>query len=387
MYTAHLTKSVALTDESRFLNFSAVAVLGILSWWDTVVPTQSLFTQMLRGSRISQFIYCTKSEEREGFSMFFWTVPFDNWSWIMIAISAISVAVSLDIKPFEILAILLRQESQVFKGKQKLVIIFVFSSFIFSYGYEGVISSFLTVKPPVKIYDRLKDVLAQNYSILHPASSGRRLFQEVFKTENISTSIESTVSTIKRNSVDRYLLAPGRLANCNVTMPVKFGFGEYIKIKMKIRFPEVSCNIMKKSTTSYTEVYLFFGSEHSILARITELMRQSGLLFYYIAFEDYVGHLSKKRDLLLMEANETMTEPFNMKDLKILSVFLGWTSLLGVAVVGFTAEILFESRRSLIHGILLIRHKLSISYYILATQILKGVRRREWNLVEYLLLL
>jgi len=83
--------------------FSAVAILG-MGWnpWTPTISPVKIFHQFLVSIRQSKFIYCVKSEERETFSFWFWTIPFDIWSWIFIALIAFMLTCILKGQWFEV---------------------------------------------------------------------------------------------------------------------------------------------------------------------------------------------------------------------------------------------------------------------------------------------
>jgi len=195
---------------------------------------------------MSQFFYCTKTEEREGFNMMFWTIPFDLLSWIMIIVSGLSYAVFLKVNLFDIFAILMRQECRIMKDLRIFAVIYILSSIIFTYGYEGVISSLVIVKPPVIIHDRLKDMLANHdFKILYPQLSSTSPVTDVFESEKIVGNITDYLLPTPYNRVDRIRYVTSQLANCNTTTNFEFGNGLFLKMQMKDTFPHLSCNVVK----------------------------------------------------------------------------------------------------------------------------------------------
>jgi len=92
------------------------------------------------------FFYCTKELERKAFNFLFWAVPFDLSSWIFIGATAGIFTIIIRGQWFLIYAILMRQNCRILE-QRKLLILFILATIIFTYGYEGIISSQL-IKPP-----------------------------------------------------------------------------------------------------------------------------------------------------------------------------------------------------------------------------------------------
>jgi len=204
--------------EYRFSKqYAAIALLGIVDWlrWYDNIPSENLFRQVLRETRYSSFFYCSKTEERERFSFWFWTVPFDTWSWVWLILTVLAITVILRGEWFPVFAVLMRQDCTILNGRQKVIIVFILATIIFTYGYEGVISSFLTVKPPVFVYETLKDLLDKGYRISKPNGSNFTPYKFLFERENITGSIESRISWLPWNTTN--LGDYAALAECNVT--------------------------------------------------------------------------------------------------------------------------------------------------------------------------
>jgi len=114
----------------------------------------SFSTPIMVDVNLHRFMYCKQSEERQSFNFLFWTIPLDPWSWIGLGISCFLLLLLLRGQWFQICSILMRQSCSVI-NRNKTLIVFIFASIIFTYGYEGVISSLLTVPPPIKIFETL----------------------------------------------------------------------------------------------------------------------------------------------------------------------------------------------------------------------------------------
>jgi len=120
---------------------------------------------MLADIEETVFIYCKCSLDRKSFSFLFWTVPLDPETWGFLLISILALIGLLKGAWFEVYAIMMRQDCRILE-RHKPLVFFILAAVVFTYGYEGVISSFLTIPPPIIIYDTLKELIDQNYKIL-----------------------------------------------------------------------------------------------------------------------------------------------------------------------------------------------------------------------------
>jgi len=171
-------------------SYSALAITGYLPWvvWNMDTSADNMLKQVLRRQIYSVYMYCTESLEREGFSFFFWILPFDNWTWLFLGISILTITLVVHGNWFPVFAILMRQNCGILDGR-KLLMIFIIAAIIFTYGYEGIVSSFLTVQPPVKVYETLKGLLSANYTMRAPTDGILDEYKEIFKRGNITGSV------------------------------------------------------------------------------------------------------------------------------------------------------------------------------------------------------
>ena len=153
----------------------------------TTFPNDNLLKQVLRGSITCKFLYCTKTIEREGFSFLFWTVPFDNRLWLCIGTSVSALVLILRGQWLPVFAILMRQDCRILNGRRaSLLMVFILVTIILTYGYEGVISCFLTAQPPLIVFKTLKELLGVGYKMYAIRGTSVAPFKRIFEQENIT---------------------------------------------------------------------------------------------------------------------------------------------------------------------------------------------------------
>jgi len=206
--TAKMNLNTAIFSGSSLKKpYSGVASLGIVGWtsWQDKISPENMVKQLNRGKITSLFLYCTPSDavQREKFNFLFWTVAFDTWSWGLMGASVLFITAILRGQWFPVIAILMRQDCRILNGRQKLLIIFILATIIFTYGYEGVISSLLTAQPPVIMYETLKDLLGAGYKIVLSKDINLNAYKVIFDTENITDpKIESFVQNVRALTED-----------------------------------------------------------------------------------------------------------------------------------------------------------------------------------------
>jgi len=170
--------------------YAGVSMLCVLDWrcWNEERSPDNVMKQVLTGVVTSKFFYCSRTEKRRKFSFLFWTLPFDTCSWSLIGISIMAISMILKIQLLHVFGILMRQECRALQGRRKLVIVFVLVAIVLTYGYEGIISSLLTVSPPILVYAKLKPMLEDGYKIMHVLGSDIGSTLRLFQKENIILS-------------------------------------------------------------------------------------------------------------------------------------------------------------------------------------------------------
>jgi len=312
-----------------------------MKWMEYISP-EHLMKQVLRDKINSVFLYCTKTQEREGFNFLFWTVPFDVWSWLLIGCSIIGITGILRGQYFAVFSILMRQECRILHGKRKLLIIFIMATIIFTYGYEGTISSFLTVQPEVVVYKTLKDLLDHNYVILSTKNARVHPYIPIFRRENITGTPHSRMVFVSQELRPKQIFSV--LQQCNLTYAVKGEVKEAWKTAISTAIGQNTCHYVLKTVYSYDSVHQYLGNYYLKLLAVVERLIQSGVYEYFHDFEMYIENLPSMQRDEEMEFKAKFPIAFTMKDWKVISIFISWAALLFTALVAFVVEILWECK-------------------------------------------
>jgi len=318
--------------------YVGVSFLCLINWvrWNEERSPENIMKQQLTGVETSKFFYCSRTAKRRKFSVLFWTLPFDSCSWILIGISILANYMILKMQLFQVFGILVRQECRYLRGRRKLAIVFVLVAIVFTYGYEGVISSFLTVSPPLDVYAKLKPMVEDGYKIMLPSGSDIETTRNLFKRENITGSINSMIlwipwSTYQRSGTEEFL-------HSNVTGTISLDDQKRWIANMREIDPTLSCNCVSDVVLIQNNVFHFMGLARRKLAEISELLIQSGILDLFRNNYKYVINLNWTQAMDMFEFEERQSKPFKMGDWKILSIFIALLSLLGLSFLAFVAE-------------------------------------------------
>jgi len=321
---------------------------GIISYGlDYKFPTEFLESFVLKITPYfleNQFIYCTKFDERESFNSQLWTVPFDRWSWTFLGISCFCLVLQLRGQWFPIYSILMRQSCTTLT-KNKSLLVFILASIIFTYGYEGVISSLLTVEPPVKTFKTLRELIDNGYKILSYgfSNAANEHIQEVFTHENITANLSSTFLD---SSSDLFNYSEAHqidlLLNSKSAQMLSTRTREMYLGKLKQDYPESKCHPVRHTTFPSGNTIMFYGDSRAELNSVARSMKEAGLLSLYA---DFIIHVLTTLITFSTSARireELQPKPFSMEDWKILSIFLGCAAILGLTVGIFAMEIAFK---------------------------------------------
>jgi len=333
-YFSVISAGTSIFTQKAPHHYTSIAIVGIFNASGPEVVRASYFNRVIPYVD-TRFMYCTKSTERESFNIFFWTFPLDTWSWIFLGISCIALTAHLRGDFFQIYAILMRQSCTVLRNN-KTLIVFVFCTIVFAYGYESIVSSFLTVLPPYKVFKTLKELVENGYKIVGFSRDEDQVpdLAAVFKRENISASLRSSVvEGGARLSYGQQLLAVGQ---CNATLnhgvPI---LNQYIRDFHKY-YPSINCHVVRNTVILKPLTFFFFGDSKEQLSQVLHKMGEAGLPSMYSDFAAFLITLSSRT--ITSQGNASI----NLGDWKILSVFVGWCSLLGITFLVFVVEILFS---------------------------------------------
>jgi len=218
------------------------------------------------------------------------------------------------------LAILMRQECGILRGRQKLLIILMFAGIVFTYGYERVVSSFVTVNPPLIVFNTLKETLDAGYKFLYAKMRGESLrpLEEIFQRENITGSAESKVIWTSWNP---YAIDYSIHAKCNVTSLKYANFEKQYKVAILKYYPELGCHYVRNTISSRVEVFQFMGYFRQRFVTSMQFLYQAGIMLMYLDNSYYLHSLLWVKDIVSMEYQENISKPFKMSEWKILSIF------------------------------------------------------------------
>jgi len=281
-------------------------------------------------------------------------------SWIFLAASAAAITLQLRGDWFNVYAILMRQSCTVL-SPNKTVIIFIMATIIFTYGYEGVISSFLTVPPPVHIFKSLKELLQNGYKVngYNPAADAvHRDLIPIFRRENITPTDDLRPGLVSESYYSKYGGSFEALAHCNITASMITSNLRKAQSFLMAMFELVDrCNFVTDTVLPSEALYQFLGHSHLTLAKATQVLWESGVMGYIYHFAAYVKSYQTDRNQDVFEYKEEKKEvSFEMSDSRILSIFLGWAALLTCVFGAFLLELVFE------HGRRTIKNPISCLY-------------------------
>jgi len=332
--------------------YSVFVYMRIQLWivHDNKIVSDNTMKQVLRGESDYVFIYCKNSLEREGFRVTFWTIPFDKCSWILIGVSALALTILLKGNWFPVFSILMRQECRILNGRQKILVIFILVTIIFTHGYEGVVSSFLTVQPPVIKIKNLKELYADSngYKLLAAAGSDMSSLKSVFDRENISERLVNGIEWLDWKEQ----IVPDRivhmLVQCNRTYSIRREFVSVWKIEIKKLNDKINCNSVKESSIHSRFIHQYFGPHFLKFIAVEQIFIESGVWTHFTDFERYLEQLRTMKKQEEAGFNESLPISFTIMDWKVMSTFVGWVALLLGAALVFAAETFISYRRKLV---------------------------------------
>jgi len=274
------------------------------------------------------FLYCTKKPTRESFSLLFWTIPMDNSTWALVGLAVVILTIFLRGQWFEIFAIIMRQSCSIL-DKKKILMVFILATIIFTYGYEGVISSFITVPPPFKIFSTLSELLNSKYKIMIPDYGGNiflnsDIYHALFKAENIA---------LNHSNMGRYF-QPTRGSESHFGFNLPFGnltvayapeVLDYWQFAMWQKHGKEGLRCFRASKIAGPQIktkYTFFGFYHSHMMRALQVLFESGVLGLYINFNVFVKNFGPRMMFEVLDYQDRRPAVFTMNDWKILSIFL-----------------------------------------------------------------
>jgi len=274
----------------------------------------------------SKFVYCTRSPVREAFTFMFWAYPLDSWSWILLGVSIFALIAQVRGEWLEIFAILMRQSCSLFK-KRKILILFSLAVIVFTNGYEGIISSLLTVPPPYKIFSNSEELLEAGYRIAVESYVVGEIKENAALPQN-----QSTWSILSLDSIEEFFRT---LALCNTTTVIDPGmFYSTTKAVKGFLPPGAMCYLVTGTVYPVHLVHTFIGEDHERISSINRKLFETGFSNLYSNNEMYIYQYQDRMSVERMDHLEARKDvPFIMTDWKMLSIFIVWISLMGISAM------------------------------------------------------
>jgi len=340
-YIPRTTKHFWANMNKQLERHSAFVIVRYLHWNDEIERYGQQLIQVLDFTGSRKLLYVTESEERESFNLLFWTIPFDNYSWILLAVSLVSLSICLKGKWLPVVAILMRQDI----GRENwtsALFAFTLMIIVIACCYESIISSHLTVPPPFVKFRTLKDLVDHDYKIFG-ASSGHSQagFQIIFDRENITShNLSSTV--LESRKTKNYGGDAQYISYCNSTAWKNSPLGDKL---MQVEINEQLNPRVKKHLVTDTEgrsvnINSFFGTSNCQLARIQRLMSEAGLIDFFRTFAYLYDNRIPKFDRSKLE--DQKPKSLKLFDWKIISIFIIWGFPLVLALLVIVIENIFN---------------------------------------------
>jgi hypothetical protein len=320
-------------------------IVGALNFeWSSFHP--SILQQYPHETQDRRFLYCVRGVERESFSFFFWAVPFDRWGWALLALSLVGLTLVSKGKWLDVFGALIVRQSYSTLDKNKTLVLLLFAAIVITCGYESIISSSLTVPPPIIVVRRLKDLVDSGYGILGYDNLNHTANSTVFlllRRENISHSSVNEPPFVPNSFLD-YIGTRILVSKCNGTFAPISGLQNQIDIQqdeMDQLFPgtEIKCHFVKETKWA-TEITLRYSGYFSTnVQTFVRSFQESGILGMFCRFWDYAHNFQARIRIEKRKYAEERAEvPFELNDPKIISIFIAWGILLGGASLTFLIE-------------------------------------------------
>jgi len=136
------------------------------------------------------------------------------------------------------------------------------------------------------------------------------------------------------------------------------------------------CHLVTRTVYPVHLVHTFIGEDHERISSINQKLFQTGIIKLYYNNEMYIYQYRDRMSVEKMDHLEARKDvPFTMTDWKILSIFIGWISLMGISAIllGFekVIKIIFDYTNKL-NSSFWMRFQ---SYIGSSSSILKGAKK------------
>jgi hypothetical protein len=321
-----------------------VVNVDLLSW-SPYHP--SLLQFFLRDTFEDRFLYCRRRVERESFSFFFWVVPFDAWGWALLVVSLFGLTLVSKGEWLDVFGALLVRQCYSTLDKKKSLILFIFAAVVVTCGYESIISSYLIVPPPIIVARRLKDLVDAGYAILGwDNRTAHRSIYRILLREKIHHSSVNEPPFIPNTATINSLQTWRLLSNCNATnLERSTNHIEFYQLIMDRVYPGlgIRCHFVKETRKATEDLITYSGYFSNAVHTFVSSFQESGILDMLYGFEEYARRLQLRIQIAKKNEAEQKAEiPFEIRDPKILSIFIAWGGLLVGASLAFLIESLFS---------------------------------------------
>jgi len=268
-------------------------------------------------------------------------MPFDAWGWYLLVSCVLIITGLIRGDWLKVFGVLLRQSCRI-SGRKIMYIAFMLATIVLTYGYEGVISSFITVPPPYFVLNTLAELLNNGYKIMVfnqvEASIGHTsYYHQLFARDGINASRvdesmayispeESTHSAVMKN-----------MAHCNLT------YCRYLHEPTIRNNPDIRCHFARETTIAQDKLFHYFGRGMLDFSQMLRRFLESGIWSMYETYSMHL-YLVDAHNVQLLVRNEDQ-EPvvFNLRSPQVISIFAGWAVLLGISLSAILIEIFYKA--------------------------------------------
>jgi len=178
------------------------------------------------------------------------------------------------------------------------------------------------------------DLLKNGYKIFgFDENSPNYELEEAFKRENISSGAKAFFTSSTLPFTD--CLGQG---NVSIRAPVRIL--NTVQHWVNAKYPTARCHHAKNTVIKGDYHYFYFGNSQGKLGTVMNSMQSSGLISMNGEYIAYLLSLrySKLERARIQRLNNLRKAAFQIRDWKMLSIFIGWGLLLGVAILVFCFE-------------------------------------------------
>jgi hypothetical protein len=314
------------------------------TWLSNYHPSQLHF--YLLNTIQDRFLYCQKGNRRKSFNFFFWAVPFDGMGWFHLGLSLLGLTLVLRGKWLQVFgALFVRQScSSAVIDKNRVLILFILGAIVLTCAYESIISATVIVPPPILVARTLKELLDRGYSIYGwDDNTWNGTILSILRVENISYSSPGQPPFLPLPTLFTGVVLSELYSKCNVTVlsPSTVQI-ELYQDKMDLVRPglDIKCHFLEETTYPNLDLVTYSGYSVPTFHRVLNSWTESGIMDMLHRFETLVSTYKLKVRVDERMYREGRVEiPFELKDPKILSIFIATGILLVGGSLVFMVEI------------------------------------------------